>query len=394
MENKEYYIHHTMMPKVEQSIKKINKRAIKLGLSPVSIKIVRTEWIKDDKKVPQLFNIITVHGESPKIDGWNFVGSIDRENGVPIIKDVPGSIGIPASYRHTAGICDHCGTARNRKKTYILYNETENVFKEVGSNCLKDFLNSRQPADIVEYISWWSDIDDWIQAFSGSENNEHEKEYIHLETFLAWTCAVAREQGWISAAAARDNETMPSYMVALKYMFKDQNFLKYSKPLDVSDDDFVLANSIITWATKILPQKKNLSTYEYNIIELCKMESVTHRNAGLVASAYISYRKWQEQQEAFKERQKQNSASEFQGKIGEKIERKITVTYVRNIETSYGMSTLISMKDDDGNVYNWFASGVVDDFKIGDVVNIRATVKKHEIYNNNKITYVIRVKIL
>ena len=52
------------------------------------------------------------------------------------------------------------------------------------------------------------------------------------------------------------------------------------------------------------------------------------------------------------------------------------------------------MKDSEGNKYKWFCSYVSNDFKKGNVLKLKGTVKAHEEYQGCKNTALTRCKIL
>lgn len=88
-----------------------------------------------------------------------------------------------------------------------------------------------------------------------------------------------------------------------------------------------------------------------------------------------------------------NKDSEFIGTVGEKIEVKVKVKKIVNIETCYGMSRLLIFTDDNGNKITSFYSGKKR-FEENVIYNISGTVKKHDIYKNEKQTVLYRIKTL
>lgn len=82
------------------------------------------------------------------------------------------------------------------------------------------------------------------------------------------------------------------------------------------------------------------------------------------------------------------SNSEFQGKIGERIE--VTVTVDKNIEVNgyYGSSNMHVMSDAAGNVYVWTTAS--KSWSEGSVRTIRGTIKDHKEYKNTKQTVLTR----
>ncbi len=81
------------------------------------------------------------------------------------------------------------------------------------------------------------------------------------------------------------------------------------------------------------------------------------------------------------------------GEKGDKIDFTATVIFTKEIDTRFGLSTLIKMQDGDKNVFTWFASGVRDDVPKFAVINVRGTIKDHNEFNGVKETQVTRCKI-
>jgi hypothetical protein len=96
--------------------------------------------------------------------------------------------------------------------------------------------------------------------------------------------------------------------------------------------------------------------------------------------------------------QKREDAVKSREWVGEVKKRqdfeKLTVKSMKSFETQYGRSTLVVFEDEPGNLIKWFATVKLDDLEPGDVVDIKATPKKHGDYNGVKETMVNRAKIL
>ncbi len=88
-------------------------------------------------------------------------------------------------------------------------------------------------------------------------------------------------------------------------------------------------------------------------------------------------------------------ASTHVGEIKERIEFEATVEFTKEFEGFYGSTTIIKLRDLEGNVFTWFASGPIydHDVKRGDRVSIKGTVKKHDDYQGTKQTILTRCKI-
>jgi len=92
------------------------------------------------------------------------------------------------------------------------------------------------------------------------------------------------------------------------------------------------------------------------------------------------------------EKGKEKNLSGFIGKIGDKISvENVKVVTSKYINGYYGSSLLIRMKDKDDNMITTFYSGQANAKpEIGAKMNITGTVKKHDIYNEQKSTVITR----
>lgn len=84
------------------------------------------------------------------------------------------------------------------------------------------------------------------------------------------------------------------------------------------------------------------------------------------------------------------SSSQFQGTVGDRIERTLTVVKAYTLSGAYGTSVLHNMEDEEGNVYVWTTSA--KSWPEGSVHHLRGTVKKHDFYRNCEETILTRCK--
>jgi len=157
--SKEYEILKHHLPRLQSEIATLNKRAAKIGCSPILIETVgeRTETlIRPSQAYEQsgqifktgeleevlIFVKIRVVGETPKFQGWTFAATIQhlpatqQSTAFDIIRAVPG-MEIPTQYRDAkrSQVCDHCQTNRYRKDTFIVRHD-DGTWKQVGRQCL------------------------------------------------------------------------------------------------------------------------------------------------------------------------------------------------------------------------------------------------------------------
>lgn len=82
--------------------------------------------------------------------------------------------------------------------------------------------------------------------------------------------------------------------------------------------------------------------------------------------------------------------SSFIGEIGDRITLTATVVSAIPLTTNFGRSTMYLLDDTDGNHYVWTTAVKNCFLHEGETYKIRATVKEHRIYKNQKQTVLIR----
>ena len=119
---------------------------------------------------------------------------------------------------------------------------------------------------------------------------------------------------------------------------------------------------------------------------------MTFRTRGLVASALTAHLRELGRLEELKQRREED-AKKARGWVGEVKQRmdfeNLTVKYTRYIEGRWGTTTLVVFEDEPGNLLKWFASDP-GEIEAGDVVALRATIKKHDDYQGVKETIITR----
>jgi len=168
-----------------------------------------------------------------------------------------------------------------------------------------------------------------------------------------------------------------------------------SNDLHHQERDEKLVAEALDWA-KTLPIT-GTNDYLYNLGVVCRAGFILRSTSGLVASIISAYLRHMEREEEIAQRKREDvkKSREWVGKL--KVRQrfdKLTVKSMKSFEGDWGVTTLIVFEDEPGNLIKWFATVKLDDLEVGDVVDLRATVKKHGDYNGVKETMINRAKIL
>lgn len=103
---------------------------------------------------------VTLHiADTLKIDGnWIFSCVIDHR--AKAMTQIDETVEIPMRYSPSNDCCEHCGKKYPRVKSYIVHNQNNNEFKQVGKGCLKQFLgiNPASYITMFEAVSKFSPV--------------------------------------------------------------------------------------------------------------------------------------------------------------------------------------------------------------------------------------------
>jgi len=397
------------LPKLEEQIAKLNKRAAKLNCGTIIINVLGSKEVpvyENDEYTGfptnkircfrKVFDI-TVSGEAPKLNGWEFIAVIQPvtdEEGKSLgnmLRNVPGaSHEVPVAYRSAENHCDHCNTIRRRNETFVLRHE-DDTYKQVGRNCLRDFLGHTSPEVFCRYAEYLMSAEDLCMGsedddFFGGAGGRYVERFM-AEEILALAACQIRLNGWRSNKTAREYGTLSTSNEVSNWVFARAHERKqWEKPLKPTDEDKATAHEVAEWLAS-LSERENLNDYMYNLSVLGKGATFTSKNFGIACSAIPTYMREMEREINRRKQFESDKNSQYVGEVGKRSDfLNLTLVFTRDLESDWGVSHLYKFKDAAGNVIVWFSSNVYynpateQDINVGDVVSLTATVKKHEEY--------------
>lgn len=400
-----YDIPETNFRKVEERVEEYARKAEKLGTAPVTMRVLGTyhrmeitdpKYLAnpegyvgtiDDARSPVKYYRVILEGETPKLNGWQFVATLQHEGEKNIVRAIPDAPDMPRRFRTRGPVCDHCQTNRQRNDTYVVFKQ--GTFKQVGSTCLRDFTGANDPhlaASAAErfalLVTLARDSEDYIPTGGGHNKN------LRTDRYLAYVVSEIRQHGWMSRSKARYEPGTATADSALNTMLKPDGYKKNSDY--PTEADKAAAEEALTWAREELPQNSDPNDYEWNLMIAAEGEYMEAREAGLIASVVIAYRKsreWKSEREA---KEEAAAASEWQGEIKERRDWRLIYKTTFSTETHYGAMDIHSFEDEAGNFFKWFTSSDAPDMVEGQVYTVRGTVKKHAEWNDAKETHLTR----
>ena len=356
------------VPEIQSRIEKLNRRAAKLGLAPLTLTVHNERETEYEGEYYSVVDI-TISGEELKLNGWSFVGTLEHDEDTTIIRALPsfGAEHDLSAYRTASpDHCDHCGYKRRRNDTYLVAND-EGEIKQVGSSCLKDFTGHGSPEAIARWIESLADLIDYASNGGSGERGETR---IDTVGFMANAAAMIREHGFTSKGKAWETGETPTSQQTINNILDLR--AKKDWAIAPTDGDIAVAEATVAWARN-LTERELENDYLYNVFAVLIKDSIRWRQAGIAASAIAAYKRDLAQREAAKH------SGGFIGEVGATITGHITVSDIRNNVGQF-MSTLITMKSDSGDTIKWFASNDPG-WQVGEDFNIKAKVKRHEAHD-------------
>lgn len=411
---KDAWVNEEKAAEVRAIVEHWNKRAAKLGVEPMQVtedgerfmrwlygdtgRPVRTVE-SDRKRIPKGYSLgpifrqvhILIEGELPQLSGWKFVASIDHEEGGNVLRAIPGGGAVPARYRDAESYCEHCGTKRNRNSTFIVAN-AEGETKQIGSNCLKDFLGHGNASAIAALADLQSNLYFEIDRIASDDDEEsmgggggQARYYEDTLDYLTYAAMCVRKWGFTSRGAAQ-SFGRESTTAQISYQMNPPKTAKPETLFKPEPQDEEMAQKAVEWARNLSDADVAGQDYLNNLRVLARgkaMHIVKH--AGLVASMIPAYLKAL----GVERERKEFIKSEWQGEIGKRQEFKgLFCEKIIPVEGQYGYTFIHKFRDQQGNFFTWFASGnKLDEAKTYDV---KATVKAHDDYKGIKQTVLTR----
>ena len=394
---------------VVKAIEKLNKKADKLGVERPTVILGETythTYTNGDLNTDNIFAAIegdykhyavdvfdiTIKINDLKFNGWKAIAFIDHINKVFIQIDIEGNYDYDFVAAIDNNLCEHCGTNRNRKISWILQNEETNEFKKVGSTCVKDFTG----VSPEKFFKMFQFITETIQLFGDEEGMwkrcgkiRNPENYVVYDIDKIWT--VAKNIIDVDGSFIKSLWSEKEISGWKSEKFRSNPGKSTADKVNASDIDNIevnteLVNGMRTWLNDLVV----VNEYDEKLKSYSNKFRTRRFDIGFLSymvDAYIQHLIRMSTPE-----------SVHVGVVGEKIVVELTVTSIKNISTQYGNSTLYKMVDSIGNVFTKF--GVIGDkfitngtdgIVVGSTLKFNTEIKNHNEYKGNKETVLGRV---
>lgn len=379
-------------------IKKVNR--IKNKGANITLNILGDTFMEhkllNGKKVAMKAFEVEVDGKY-LVDGWRFVGTIEHSEVGNIIRAIDNELEplIPSKYRTIGQECEHCHHIRDRKDTYLVYNEETKEFKQVGKTCLQGYtggLDANVCAQMAQFVHTVEDAKTSSDEFDEIYQN-FLRSYARGST---WYGLPTEEVKRISYAQVKKNGYIPQVTpkVIGEYLF-GINMNPKAKEEEIEPATDAEINEMDEWVKTI--------NAEYGYMANAKVAwtktYAEYRDVALIASLVSVFFKarGEEVKRAAEIKAKTN---EYVGNIGDRI----TITSIKSVRVLYVKDgkkysyyapdvVVYEIIDNDGHTYIWSSSGNFLEDDADNIQSIVATVKDHKDYNGIKQTVITRGKI-
>lgn len=394
-----------------KKIEALNKKAKTFGLSPITVKskeVLIYEYHSEPtrgggtfsylKPVPKgtiaqnPVQILRIEIEFPliKLGNWLVVAKLEKTpsgNLQFLVTRDQADAQATAAYASEPVHCEHCDLKRTRKDGYVLRDLGHGGYKQVGASCLQDFTGI-DPAAALFMARMWSVISAYEDDFnefsrSGRINAVETRRFLAAVSFLSQTF------GFVSAAMARDRALSPTYSDAMQLgnLMQEDEGLR-AKYLASIDNHRKVADDVLAW----IACKPVQSAFDSNLKLLLGQDALSadRKHLAFAAAAVAMFYKTTE---ALKEKPNLKHV----GTEGQKMSASLNVHRTIDIETPYGRSTLVLLRDDDGNHLTWKTAACPREL-IENEGHLRFSasfkVKKHDNYKAVPQTIITHLKVV
>jgi hypothetical protein len=413
------------LPKAIKRMESLSKRAVKLGLDPITLKVTDETVVLNYAYAydyDRAFHADFLHtycilsGGTPKVEGFHFLASIEHTPAGNLVKKVPvlsaQMRGLVATgpedkaaealeaidverYRSVDPVCDHCGLIRSRKDTYLVYNNETGEIKQVGRTCLRDYTGADNPEAIVKFL------EHYFEAMRPN-NTERPKPVVRTRDFLAHVAAAGLGANGEYVKGETKDWALTNYFNRLEQkMESTRSGGKVPAWIEPTETHYQVADQMIDWALNTWTATND---FALNVKTAIANEVVPNKAYGIVAAVFAAKQRW-DGQEAARKVEADKPESNWIGQPKERIEFTATVTQKQyRGEDDYGKDKwLVKLHDADGNEIIWWTTGEMrvqgesdtPYVEEGNTYRIKATVKEHTDHERfGKSTKITRASFL
>lgn len=390
----------------ETEIARLNKRAAKIGIAPITYTnagkrtVERTMvcvqegvdgFEEEVETIPvevTVFELVLPTFEDYR---WTLAGTLTPvEGGGAFVDAHVKNLDTKAWEQVDPCRCQHCNSDRKRNLTYVVRNKDTAQELQVGRTCFADYVGHKgllalEFQTLLVCTLGGGDEDFFPQGGGGGRIS-----VVSVRRCIAMAEYMVEEQGGWRFNRKNDFgdiEVEGTHRTAGRCAVQSPAGGGWAGTLDKNPGAFLKADEIIAAMKDVeLAEDDDFG----RALQYCMaFESVPQKKAGLVAYAgqYLRQRAERAARDA------KRATMKHVGTVGKReVFAGLTVTRSIDCTSDFGPSTLYIFEDAQGNELSW-KTGTVD-LRVGEVVELKATVVEHRTWKDTPQTKLSRAKVL
>jgi hypothetical protein len=396
METKTYKIPEAKIEELRKLMTRIQKKCTRYGQEFHFAEVGETfEEVTVDGRTHNIKFITVEACGTAIINNWEFVASIEHLPAGNIISIGYTGAEVPQRYRTSDGYCEHCGSKRFRKETYIVRNTETGEFKQVGKSCLKDYTNGMDAAHIAALNESLAYLEDCSTTDFGGFSVVS---YYEPKKFLQYVIETVKHFGYVPSSEYSSTRSRTSdffYLLEENWAFSPSyrevltDEIKRVGYNPLSEENAAEADAMINW---LFNEADDSSDFIHNLKVIFSEEYTRAKFFGYIAGLVPAYNKTVKRVDTA-EKAKELYKSTYQGAIGDKLIVDVaSAELITYWSTQWGMTYVYKFTNIAGDVFTWKTSNWLNLDKIT-VKTVTGTVKAHNEYRNEQQTELTRCKV-
>lgn len=398
-----------------QLINKANKRLERSGFEG-KFDYTIERFVKEERKdgFTQYYELTSIMVYPPEVEhnGYKFLAAVSSEEGGLVVRSPRNSSEDLKGWRPDSTYCEHCGSRRKRKRTYLIKSPDGEV-RQIGSSCVKGYLGGTSPAGL------WSmnyDVIDQEKVDRDPEYTKSNSMRYKSEEYVAVALAVSHNgEKYRSRKSSEEYGGFSTSDITQQVLAGNHSIIGKEEYDRISKEyTSYLKNGR---AREVIESAKKLdqsTDYGKNMSVIANSEHITPRSSGFLASAIAVDNRQK------REREEKNAIASgkplpdkgekvtgipylpgFMGNKDDQLKNKKFKIVSNQVHTKAGYSyyddsieySILKLRDEDGHDATVFANRVFDEQEGDELEVSSARVKDHNVFKGKESTILKNMRI-